>query len=382
MSRRAALALALWAALASCAAQPPYRAVPAPQVPVLGADIPAGTTAWSNASLARVFTALAFDMETGATRPGLMRLEQPVEVALEGPGSGQYAEFLDDYLHGLGSQTGIAIGRGVEGARSRIRLRLVEARSFARSEPSAACVLTPGASSWGAFRRGGPAGGSEAVTVFIPASAPPHVIRGCIAEEVAQALGLANDIYGLGPSIFNDDAAHVRPTALDLLMLRVLYAPELAPGMDRDAAEAAAERALDRLNPAGRDAPALVFMPDTALGEWRGIAVRVTSRDATPVTRAERARRRDPGRAPRTANAPALPEPDGAGTGEDPACARRGGRDAVRGPATLRPGAWASRYPSRPAAAGRGRSTSGRRPARRCADGERGDRSPAGRACA
>ena len=56
-------------------------------------------------------------------------------------------------------------------------------------------------------------------------------MRDCLAEEITQALGPANDLYRLPDSIWNDDNFHGMATAFDMLILRALYQPELESGM-------------------------------------------------------------------------------------------------------------------------------------------------------
>lgn len=53
----------------------------------------------------------------------------------------------------------------------------------------------------------------------------------CIHEEMAQALGLANDNPNVRPSIFNDDEEFALLTRHDELLLRMLYDRRLKPGM-------------------------------------------------------------------------------------------------------------------------------------------------------
>lgn len=53
----------------------------------------------------------------------------------------------------------------------------------------------------------------------------------CIHEELAQAMGLANDSPLARPSIFNDDEEFALMTRHDELLMRVLYDPRLRPGM-------------------------------------------------------------------------------------------------------------------------------------------------------
>ena len=53
----------------------------------------------------------------------------------------------------------------------------------------------------------------------------------CIHEEMAQALGLANDNPNVRPSIFNDDEEFALLTRHDEILLRMLYDRRLKPGM-------------------------------------------------------------------------------------------------------------------------------------------------------
>lgn len=76
---------------------------------------------------------------------------------------------------------------------------------------------------------------TRAVAV-IRAELPPLLRLSCIHEEIAQGLGLANDSEGARPSIFNDDDEFGRLTAMDELMLQMLYDIRLRPGMDADTA--------------------------------------------------------------------------------------------------------------------------------------------------
>lgn len=71
---------------------------------------------------------------------------------------------------------------------------------------------------------------------IVRAELPPLLRLSCIHEELAQGLGLSDDSPRARPSIFNDDDEFGRLTTMDELMLRMLYDPKLAPGMDADAA--------------------------------------------------------------------------------------------------------------------------------------------------
>ncbi|MEM8629624.1 MAG: DUF2927 domain-containing protein [Pseudomonadota bacterium] len=65
---------------------------------------------------------------------------------------------------------------------------------------------------------------------------PSLLRRSCIHEEMAQAMGLANDSPQARPSIFNDDEEFALLTSHDDLLLQILYDRRLTPGMS--AAEA------------------------------------------------------------------------------------------------------------------------------------------------
>ncbi|MEM8793291.1 MAG: DUF2927 domain-containing protein [Pseudomonadota bacterium] len=247
-----------------------------PSVPKTGAAVPAGGTAYDNRSLARLFTALTHDLEWGASRPHLVRYEAPVNVAVSGPGSEHYTRFTDLYLAELRARAKIDIARAPGPAN--LHIRFVEGRRFDATFPGISCLVAPGDLDWEAFRRDpdtlggrGLETGREQVqtTIFIPQTAPPFLVRSCLLEEIAQALGPANDLYELGNSIFNDDAAHLWPTRLDYLMLEVLYRPELRTGLSRQKTEAAAFRVLEAINPEGRDAPPIRFAAPRGLRGWR-----------------------------------------------------------------------------------------------------------------
>jgi len=69
----------------------------------------------------------------------------------------------------------------------------------------------------------------------------------CIVEETTQSLGLPNDSDDANPSVFNDRSRLKDLSAHDLLLLRLLYHPELEVGTPRRAALLTAARLLPRL---------------------------------------------------------------------------------------------------------------------------------------
>ena len=68
--------------------------------------------------------------------------------------------------------------------------------------------------------------------VAVIRSENPGLLRlSCIHEELAQALGLANDSRTARPSIFNDDDEFALLTGHDELLLKMLYDPRLSTGL-------------------------------------------------------------------------------------------------------------------------------------------------------
>lgn len=254
----------------------PYQAGGLPISPTLGSAIPFGGTRYSNQSLADLFVRLTHDLEWGGSRPHLIRYERPITVGVSGRAATQYAGFIDRFLAQIRARTGIEIARRT--GPHNLNIRFVPGNAFRARIPQNSCVVAPGDLSWSTFRSSPSRYGTRAfevqraltaMTVFIPDNAEPWLVRICLIEEIMQALGTANDLFGLGPSIFNDDGAHLWPTNLDYLMLRVLYAPEMRTGLARQQTLGRARQVLNRLNPAGRNAPALPLIAQRRMKVWQ-----------------------------------------------------------------------------------------------------------------
>ncbi|MEO1316644.1 MAG: DUF2927 domain-containing protein [Pseudomonadota bacterium] len=269
VAHRTAHGLALL--LAACTIGTPAPLEPGSRPTVDGwlAAVPWGTADWDHESLAALFRRLTLGFEDGGERAGLLRLAQPVQVAVSRPGSDDYRSFTADYATFLARETGIDIASAAPGARPSLTISLVPAPEN-RLPLGARCLHLPGSVSWSDYAQS-PAriqatarettGEVSTATVFIAAGLPPAAIRACLLEEIPQAMGLGNDVPLLGPTIFNDDGAHLWPTSLDLLMLRLLYAPAIFPGTPPDAVEAAALGALKTLAPESPSATGLPLPP-------------------------------------------------------------------------------------------------------------------------
>lgn len=87
----------------------------------------------------------------------------------------------------------------------------------------------------------------ERAFVFIPSEHPDLMRLACIHEEIAQGLGLPNDSPQARPTIFNDDEEFALLTRQDEMMLRMLYNPQLRPGMTEQQARPIVETLATRL---------------------------------------------------------------------------------------------------------------------------------------
>jgi len=112
--------------------------------------------------------------------------------------------------------------------------RLANPGSFdallARMEPRATC--------FGFLWGGWPSGqGIDFAITFIRTDRGARTVQGCLVQETTQALGLINDLELDAPSAFTDSGEHVELTALDRLMVRLLYDASLKPGVNWAEAE-------------------------------------------------------------------------------------------------------------------------------------------------
>lgn len=97
-----------------------------------------------------------------------------------------------------------------------------------------------------------PAGHGYIGAVIVIRSELPDALRlACLHEELAQAMGLANDDPQTRPTIFNDDSEFALLTRHDLLLLQILYDSRLQAGMTAaEAAPVAFQLATEALQPA------------------------------------------------------------------------------------------------------------------------------------
>ena len=251
----------------------------------------------SNLTLTQDFLDLHFQLEGGTQIGGLLRHEGTIGVAVRSPEFRPYMRDLRDLLARLRAEAGVSIRLVSDPAQARLHIQSVPLRDLQRAEPGAACFIVPGVTSWDEFRSRGKGGRVRwsrqrtlgQIAIFIPTDTQAQDVRACLNEEIAQALGPANDLYRLPDSVFNDDNRHTILTPFDMLMLRVLYHPDLRSGMSRNLVASRVPGILNRLNPQGQGIGTLARAPDSRA--WDDQIATALSRSNTPSRRLRAAER-------------------------------------------------------------------------------------------
>lgn len=233
----------------------PQQLAPRPVFAGYGSAVGQQEVNWSPSTLAEDFAELMFESEWGASYDRLLRWRGSVSIALADPELDAYRPEVQTLVNRVrNSVPGLDLS--ISDTRSgNITIRTVPYDDMAAFDQSALCFFVPVDRNFEDFVAGAARGEGrwedvkrlQSVTIFIPEFAKPRVFRSCIIEEIAQALGPGNDLYRLEDSGFNDDGAHDHLTAFDLLMLRILYSPEIRDDMSRSEATIAAEKAVRRI---------------------------------------------------------------------------------------------------------------------------------------
>ncbi|MDE1463329.1 DUF2927 domain-containing protein [Spartinivicinus poritis] len=89
----------------------------------------------------------------------------------------------------------------------------------------------------------------QEAAIYIPPDTARAVARlpGCVAEEMAQIMGLTNDDDQLFPTVFNDESVFDELTPLDKTLLKVLYNDKLKPGMGWEQSKGVVEEIIQHL---------------------------------------------------------------------------------------------------------------------------------------
>ncbi len=205
---------ALAGAILLLLAQPPAR-------PSWAQPLPSAET------LLRQFETVAFNSEFGGShRAGrLIRWQGPIVIQLSGRNSAAYRPEVEVQLAELRQLSGLVIELPEFPNAERpanFRIEFSQSRGGTTFDPSAPCRTLIYDKNFVIQR----------VDIYI-APEPGVLRRHCIAEELTQALGLANDSSIITDSIFNDRSRRQRIAPWDAMMVRILYDSRFAPGMTK-----------------------------------------------------------------------------------------------------------------------------------------------------
>jgi hypothetical protein len=272
-------------ALTACGSGPPasIEALPADLPRFESKGQPIGV-ARANSDIARDILDLMFQLESGERVDRLLKYDRPVRVYLNSPSIATYQPEIDNLLSRLRREARIDIAQTANRPEAQIFIEAVPRRSIQRAFPGAACFIIPGVRSWAEFRSPPPGANLRwsrqlalgPTTVFIPSDSTPQDTRDCLHEEIAQALGPANDLFRIHDSIFNDDNFHSVLTPFDMIVLRALYSDRLTNGMTRDEVAQRLPGILSAINAKGRNARAVPQSPDTKA--WKRLIERALDR--------------------------------------------------------------------------------------------------------
>ncbi len=185
-------------------------------------------TRWpSPETLARQFERIAFSSEFGGEyRAGrLIRWQAPIRVRLAGHFPDRFRAEVARQIAELRQLSGLAIDiaePSAEAAPAPMTVEFSTSRGGTTFDPEAPCRTLIWETGY-VIRK---------VQIYITPY-PDEARRHCIAEELTQALGLADDSSLIRDSIFNDSSARRRIAPWDALMVRILYDARLRPGMHK-----------------------------------------------------------------------------------------------------------------------------------------------------
>lgn len=254
--------------ISGCAVRPPVEGLSSVRFGAI--TLPRGVER-SNDDLGEDFLDLTFALESGETLPAILRYEAPVRVYMQSSALRPYQGDLEALLRRIRVEAEVDIAETADPEEAQIHIEAVPAAEINRIFPTAACFIVPEERSWAGFLRDRDSPQvrwSEQKTlrraaIFLPPDTTPQDVRDCLNEEVTQALGVANDLYRLPDTIWNDDNFHGMATPFDMLMLRTLYQPEFRSGMTRRLVAERLPAVLARVNPQGRAAPRQFRSPES-----------------------------------------------------------------------------------------------------------------------
>ncbi|HUT51316.1 MAG TPA: DUF2927 domain-containing protein [Alphaproteobacteria bacterium] len=223
----------------------------------------AGAGEMSNAEILRNFDVIAFQNEVRhIPNPRVTKWVRPIRAykQFDVTIAPEIEDFLDKHMERLAEVTGLDI-EYVDDAQSAnfliiftgradyLSTALKHVKPGVRGVPRGIARRLRRTNCLGVFSVRPSNAELERAVVVIPVDhAQKHgLMTRCIVEETTQSLGLPNDSDDANPSVFNDRSRLKDLSTHDLLLLRLLYHPELEVGTPRRAALLTAARLLPQL---------------------------------------------------------------------------------------------------------------------------------------
>ncbi|MCB1800055.1 MAG: DUF2927 domain-containing protein [Gammaproteobacteria bacterium] len=220
---------------------------------------PPGTAHWQDTRyIERGFFDIALNGEHEWISPVVRKWVQPLKVWLysEAGDALQQQWLLSAHLQQLSAITGLPVTFVSDRSTANVRILFVGDR-----DPNRAAARALSRNGYLQFKRNICVGQfrsnrrAEIVrgTVVIPVERAELLgkLVPCVIEEVTQMLGLLNDSRYFHPTIFSDITDNEQLTGFDVLLLKLLYLPELAAGMSYAEAAPIIRRQLETWRQAG-----------------------------------------------------------------------------------------------------------------------------------
>ncbi|MDF2181632.1 DUF2927 domain-containing protein [Neptuniibacter sp. CAU 1671] len=217
----------------------------------------------SPAFIQQAFIAVALRNEYQAGAKPLRRWRQDVRVWLDHrvPDQTLHQALVEDHLRHLAAITGHPIHRVNNKADANVQLVFTRQETWAREAQELMGSEVDAALHGAVCLAGFDVNAGEIIRarVIIPVDqARMHGrLVACIVEELTQIMGLPNDSEAAYPSIFNDKSPEQILSPLDVVLLRLLYQPQLRPGMQEPEVRRVTEKILNRWREDGTIASAV-----------------------------------------------------------------------------------------------------------------------------
>lgn len=184
------------------------------------------------------FIQVVLKNEYGPARLRVRKWQQPIKLWLEDqtPEAAQHATLVNIHSKHLASLTGLSIERAPNiaqanffvvfslGANWHAEVERISGQVHLKPPRDAACMFGIQTDAASKIQRAW-------VVIPVDHASEHRALLSCVVEEMTQALGLPNDADSVYPSIFNDKTPEALLTGLDVVLIQLLYQPQVKAGM-------------------------------------------------------------------------------------------------------------------------------------------------------